>query len=135
MKDIIGALEYVCLLDLNMSKIIARVDTGATTSSLHVESLILHDKDEKAYVTFTLEKGTNATKYFLPVHKLRKVRSSNGDAEKRPVIKTNIQLGERLWEIQLSLTNREKMRYPMLLGREAMGSKFLVNPAKNFLQP
>lgn len=138
MKDvIIGALEHVSLPELNLHNIVVRVDTGAKTSSLHVESLSLHEKkgetQDETWVTFTLEKGEDAPEFSMPAHSVRKVKSSNGETEQRPVIKTPIQLGEKHWTIQLTLTNREKMLYPMLLGRQAMGSKFLVNPAKEFL--
>lgn len=134
MKDItIGALEHVSLPDLELHHIVVRVDTGAKTSSLHVENLRLHEKGGTIWATFTLEKGGNAPQFSLPTHSVRKVISSNGEAEQRPVIKTLIHMAEKQWIIQLTLTNREKMRYPMLLGRQAMGSKFLVNPAKTFL--
>lgn len=134
MKDIIiGALEHVTLPELNLHNIVVRVDTGAKTSSLHVESLSVIQKDDKAWATFTLEKGKDAQEFSFPAYGIRKVKSSNGEIEQRPVIKTIIKLEKKSWTIQLTLTNREKMRYPMLLGRQAMGSKFLVNPAKDFL--
>jgi hypothetical protein len=63
----------------------------------------------------------------------RMVSDSGGHKEKRYVIVTTIQLGESAWEIEITLTNRDTMKFRMLLGRTAMGGKIIVNPGRSFL--
>jgi hypothetical protein len=64
---------------------------------------------------------------------MRKVKSSNGTSEQRYVIETPIVLGEENWSIEITLTDRSDMSYLILLGREALGKRFLVDPSKVFL--
>ena len=64
----------------------------------------------------------------------RKIRNSGGISQLRPVIKTNIMVGDRLWAIELSLTDRDVMGFRMLLGRQAVRHKFLVDPGRSYLQ-
>ena len=64
----------------------------------------------------------------------RKVRNSGGHTQVRPVVLTTIKLGEEQWQIELTLTNRDVMGFRMLLGRQAVRHRFLVNPGKSFLQ-
>jgi hypothetical protein len=63
----------------------------------------------------------------------RRVTSSDGQSEKRYIIRTAVALGELFWPIELSLTNRKSMRFRMLLGRAAISGHVLVNPAKSYL--
>ena len=64
----------------------------------------------------------------------RKIRNSGGIAQSRPVIKTEVKLGGQIWSIELSLTDRDVMGFRMLLGRQAVRNKFLVDPGKSFWQ-
>lgn len=132
-KITIGSLETVSfpLLDIEA---IARVDTGATTSSLHVDEYEITDTVAGKQVRFTYQlNGENTIYHSLPLLQVKKVISSNGTAEYRPVVETDMTLGEKTWHVKLTLTNRERMRYPMLLGRQAMGKKFLIDPSVKFL--
>ena len=70
-----------------------------------------------------------------PVVDRRDVTSSNGEREKRYVISTPIRIGDREWQIEVTLTNRDAMSYRMLLGRQAIGGGILVDPASSFRQP
>ncbi len=140
-KTIIGALETIYLPSLSLA-ITARIDTGATTSSLHVDDYEIIQQEGKQWVRFSYHSlgqsslGQNnhtVHEHCFPLLRIKKVISSNGKAEQRPVIETDIQLANQRWKIKLTLTNREQMKYPMLLGRQAMGNKFLINPAMTFL--
>ena len=64
---------------------------------------------------------------------LREVKDSGGHIEKRPFIETRVCLGDYEWPIELSLTNREQMRFRMLIGRKGLEGHFLVNPEKSYL--
>jgi ribosomal protein S6--L-glutamate ligase len=63
------------------------------------------------------------------------VTSSNGERENRYVIRTPVRIGEREWDIEVTLTNRESMNYRMLLGRQAIADGILVDPGSSFRQP
>ncbi|MGF1538483.1 MAG: ATP-dependent zinc protease, partial [Elainellaceae cyanobacterium] len=69
-----------------------------------------------------------------PLAERRTVRSSNGQLEERPVIRTRITLGDQGWDIDVTLTHRSAMAFRMLLGREALQSRFLVDSGRSFLQ-
>lgn len=133
MKDTVGALEKISLPELDLQQITARVDTGATTSCLHVDNYDIFSKKGKEWVEFSFKKRNKTINHVMPLIKSKKVISSNGKSEVRPVIETTIQLGIMTWTIKLTLTNRHRMRYRMLLGRQALGKKFVVDPAKKFL--
>tara|TARA_R110000868_G_scaffold120477_2_gene319765 strand:+ start:62432 stop:62785 length:354 start_codon:yes stop_codon:yes gene_type:complete len=114
-----------------------RVDTGATTSSLHVDNIEEFSTDGKRYVKFDIhpdvhnvEKVVSKT---LPLSGKKVVKSSSADTEKRVVIKTAINLGGKTWNIKLTLTDRSSMTSLMLLGREAMKNRILVDPGEEFI--
>jgi len=137
-KEIVGRLESIALPDLAISDLQVRVDTGAKTSSLHVDNIVKYMKKGKPCVKFDLHPDIHNVSRLVscnaPICDIRKIKSSNGDSEQRYVIKTPIVLGSRSWEIEITLTDRSDMNYLMLLGREALGAGFLVDPSKVFLQ-
>lgn len=136
-KTIIGCIESCSLPDLGISDINVRVDTGAKTSSLHVDNLVKHVKGNVTGVQFDIHPDVHNVNRIVTCHAklagIRKIKSSNGESEQRYVIKTPIQLGKHTWEIEITLTNREDMSYLMLLGREGLGDLFLVDPSVVFL--
>ncbi|MGJ8692678.1 MAG: ATP-dependent zinc protease family protein [Thalassotalea sp.] len=136
-KIIIGRLETMSLPDLNITNLHVRVDTGAQTSSLHVDNIKQIKMNGKPAVTFDLHPDSHdvsvVTKCKALIDDIRKVKSSNGISEQRFVIKTTAQLGGLSWPIQISLTDRSDMTYLMLLGREALGDKFYIDPDEVFL--
>ncbi len=128
-KILIGIEERLTLPDLGL-EVIARIDTGAKTSALHVEQLEVLRIDGKRHAKFALHADAPPEGYFcLPLVSMRKIKSSNGAVESRPVVKTHLVMNTHRWLIELTLTNRDNMQYPMLLGREAMGSRVLVDPS------
>ncbi|MFT5760066.1 MAG: hypothetical protein ACI9LM_004850 [Alteromonadaceae bacterium] len=136
-KTIIGRLESIKLPDLNIGDLQVRVDTGAKTSSLHVDNLVKVIIAGKPWVNFALHPDIHNVDKIVncsaPISDIRKIKSSNGTTEERYVIKTMVVLGNKTWSIELTLTNRADMNYLMLLGREALGQRFLVDPSKVFL--
>ncbi len=136
-KMIIGSLEVCDLPDIGISDLQIRVDTGAKTSSLHVDNLEKFSKKGKPWVRFyihpdiyDIEKVTSCES---ALHGVRNVKSSNGMSEERYVIKTLIRLGDQSWPINITLTDRSDMSYLMLFGRQGMGERVLVDPSKTFL--
>jgi ribosomal protein S6--L-glutamate ligase len=131
-KIIIGKEEWCCLPELGLTAIKARVDTGARTSALHAFNICTHTEDGKQIVTFDIHPLQHNRKVtqrcHAPIIDRRDVRSSNGEVERRYVIKTPLKLGGESWDIEVTLTNRDAMGYRMLLGREAMHSRVLIDP-------
>lgn len=136
-KAIIGRLETIALPELAIADIQVRVDTGAKTSSLHVDNIVKFKKNGKLMVKFDLHPDVYNVEEIIsceaPIHDIRRVKSSNGTSEQRYVILTEVQLGEVNWSIEITLTDRSDMSYLMLFGREAIGKRFLVDPSKVFV--
>lgn len=136
-KMIIGNLETCDLPELEISQLQIRVDTGAKTSSLHVDNLEYMEKAGKPYVKFDIHPNVHNVDQIVrrkaPVSDVRKIKSSNGESEKRYVITTEFHLGGKHWPIEITLTDRSDMTYLMLFGREGMGDKVLVDPSQTFL--
>ena len=135
-KHIIGKEEWVGLPELGLPVIKARVDSGARTSSLHAFNIKVYTARGEQWVRFDVHPIQKTQK--VNVHcrarlvEFREVKSSSGHVEQRPVIQTTFRLGDQSWPIQLTLTNRDSMGYRMLLGREAMEGRVLVDPEISF---
>jgi hypothetical protein len=136
-KIIIGRLESIDLPQLGIEDLEVRVDTGAKTSSLHVDNIKKSIVDGVHQVTFDIHPDSHNVNRIVtctaPLSDIRKIKSSNGTSEQRYVIDTTIVLGGESWAIEISLTDRSDMSYLMLFGREALGERFLVDPSKVFL--
>jgi hypothetical protein len=136
-KIIIGVLETCSLPELNISDLQIRIDTGAKTSSLHVDDIKRERRDGRLGVSFTLHPDIydveKVTACWAPVSDVRRIKSSNGAIEQRLIIKTQLVMHTIEKEIEITLTNRSDMSYLMLLGREGMGKDFLVDPSQTFL--
>jgi hypothetical protein len=136
-KAIIGRLESIALPELAIADLQVRVDTGAKTSSLHVDNITKVTKKGKVMVKFDLHPEVHNVEHIIsceaPLHDIRRVKSSNGKSEQRYVISTPVKLGNEHWNIEITLTDRSDMSYLMLFGREAIGDKFLVDPSKVFI--
>jgi hypothetical protein len=134
--DIIGWREWISLPDLEIKEIKVKVDTGAKTSSLHAFDLEKYKRNGKEYVKFKVHPDQDSVKEIVTcraqILEYRKVKSSNGHSELRPVILTNVVLLGREWLIEITLTNRDAMGFRMLLGRDSIKYKFLVNVGKSF---
>lgn len=133
-RAVIGRREMVTLPVLGIT-LCAKSDTGARTSALHAEDIESFEEDDRLWVSFTTRSGGPHTPphvFKLHLHDRRQVRSSNGQAEWRYVIRTPMRLGELEFPLELSLTDRRDMRHPMLLGRRAL-RRLLVAPGAAFL--
>lgn len=136
-KIVIGALETCDLPELNIFDLQIRVDTGAKTSSLHVDEIIKERKDGKLGVGFTLHPDMydieKVTRCWAPISDVRRIKSSNGAVDQRFIIKTMMVMGSIKKEIEITLSNRSDMSYLMLLGREGIGKDFLVDASETFI--
>ena len=133
---IIGWREWISLPELDIKEIKAKVDTGARTSSLHAFDIEKYKRDGKEFVKFKVHPDQDNSKKVITcrakILEYRKVKSSNGQSELRPVILTSAHLLGEKWPIEITLTNRDEMGFRMLLGRASIKNKFLVNVGKSF---
>lgn len=134
---ILGALEVCDLPELQISDLHVRVDTGAKTSSLHVDNIEAKRIKGIKWVSFDIHSDIHNVSHVVrrssKVKEVRLIKSSNAAKEKRYVIETLITMGGRTWPIEVTLTDRSNMSYLMLLGRQAMMDRVLVDPAKEYL--
>lgn len=137
-KPVIGWREWCALPDLGVDAVKAKVDTGARTSSLHAFGVEEVDRDGVPWVRFEVHPAQRSKRGALvveaPLVEHRSVRPSTGVEELRPVIRTRIALGGKRWPIEVTLTDRDVMGFRMLLGRHAVRRRFLVDPARSYLQ-
>lgn len=137
MLKIIGSVECCSLEELGIHKIDARIDTGAKTSSLHATNIEAFKKEKKKWVRFEVNYILDGKPISItcetPLLTRRRVKTSNENSEKRLMIRTPMTMGDITYEIELNLANRESMEYQMLLGREALIGRFLINPSESFL--
>ncbi|MGY6529071.1 MAG: ATP-dependent zinc protease family protein [Cyanobacterium sp.] len=134
---LIGWREYLALPHLGVKEIKAKIDTGAKTSALHAFNVKIVEKEHQKIVEFEIHpiQKENQTSIVAtaPLLEYRTVKNSGGVAETRPVIETNVILGNISWAIALTLTNRDSMGFRMLLGRDAVKNRFLVDTGNSFL--
>ena len=136
-RIIVGGEEWCALPDLEIPAIKARVDSGAKTSSLHAFNIRPFERGGDTWVRFEVHPLPNDRSTTVDcearVIDQRLVKSSSGAGEKRYVVRTPLQYGDHRWDIELTLTNRDSMGYRMLLGREAMNGRILVDPAASLV--
>ncbi|WP_396145768.1 30S ribosomal protein S6--L-glutamate ligase [Flavobacterium sp.] len=136
-KIILGSEEWCSFPELGIPAIKARVDSGAKTSALHAINIVPFTKEGVNWVKFDINPIQNNLKTVIHCEALlidkRIVKSSSGYREQRFVIQTNINIGNDNWPIEMTLTNRDSMGFRMLLGREAMSGRILVDPEQKYL--
>jgi len=136
-KTIVGSQEWISLPDLSIPAIKVRVDSGAKTSALHAVNIQPFNRNNEAWVTFDVfpiqHNGKKVIHCEARVIDKRIIKSSTGNRENRYVIKTPLKVNELSYDIELTLTNRDSMGYRMLLGREAMAGRMVVDPEGSFL--
>lgn len=135
--QVMGWREWISLPELQVAFIKAKIDTGARTSVLHAEEIKIVRKNGARFVRFKIYPGqktkTSAISLRAPLIEKRVIRSSTGHESKRPVIRTMVQLGQLKWPIEITLFDRDVMGFRMLVGRQAIATKFLVDPYHSYL--
>jgi len=133
---VIGWREWLALPQLGVAAIKAKVDTGARTSSLHVDTLQTTERDGETWLQFQISstgrKHSPVYECMAPAVARRMVSDSSGHATLRWFIRTTIELAGERFEAEINLTNRRNMLFPMLFGRLALGQRFVVDPAASY---
>ena len=135
--NILGSEEWCSFGELQIPAIKARIDSGAKTSSIQATNIKRVIRQGVPYVDFEVNpiQDNRSVSVFCSAKIIdtRIIKSSSGTTQKRYVIKTPLTIMGQTFEIELTLANRDSMDYRMLLGREAMNGRFLVDPSKHFL--
>lgn len=136
---VLGWREWASLPELRIARIKCKVDTGARTSALHtffIEPVREHGRERVRFGIHPYQGRTDIRRVCTAdVLDERMVADSGGHRERRVFIRTPIVLGDESWPIDLSLTNRDTMRFRMLLGRTGIEGRFLVDPSTSYVAP
>ena len=132
----LGWREWVSLPELDIPLIKAKVDTGAKTSALHTFKHQLFTHESSNWIRFWLHPSHQTDEEIMceaPIKGYRRITNSGGTSEQRHLIETPVLIGHVQRTIEITLTNRDSMRFKMLLGRQAL-SDFVVYPGQDYLQ-
>ncbi|MBB1485081.1 ATP-dependent zinc protease [Oceanospirillum sp. D5] len=131
---ILGSREWVWI-DSIAQHLKARVDSGATTSSLSAFNQVLFERNGKKWVRFKLEEGGDALSVEAPLLRWAYVQQASSDKpDKRAVVELWIQVGGVREKAEFTLSDRRKMTYPVLLGREFFKDIALIDVGKSYIQ-
>ena len=132
---LIGWREWLALPQLGLAALKVKVDTGARSSSLHVDGLHEYVRDGRTWLRFTLatgRRGIGLVECQAPAFDRRDVTDSGGHVTSRWFIRTVVCLAGIDWETEINLTDRRNMLFPMLLGRSALSGRFRVDPQLSY---
>jgi len=135
-RIVLGWREWLALPALGIAAIRAKVDTGARSSSLHVDTHWRFMEGGAPWAGFRITTGVRGEQVIeasAPIHDEREVTDSGGNRSRRIFLRTPLRLAGIEREIEINLTDRRDMLFPMLLGRTAMARTFTVDPARSFL--
>ncbi|WP_439107729.1 ATP-dependent zinc protease family protein [Congregibacter sp.] len=134
-KSIIGWREWCAFPDLQLPGILAKIDTGAKTSALHAFNICASDKGDD-WIKFSVHPVQRRKQPVIVCEArcldMRAVTSSNGKTENRPVVLTTLRIGPHHFEAEVTLTNRDQMGFRMLIGRQSLNRRFIVDPSLSY---
>tara|TARA_B100000123_G_scaffold241872_1_gene195839 strand:- start:611 stop:1051 length:441 start_codon:yes stop_codon:yes gene_type:complete len=129
----LGWREWVFLPHHNNFKLKAKIDTGARTSSIHASNIQIFSKGEVKMVRFQLHQLKSLLNVETKLISLKKIKSSFGETEIRPLIHLEIQIGEFSTLTEITLAERSKLTYPMLIGRNTLKKKHIIHSHRSYL--
>lgn len=134
-KTIIGRSEYIAFPEFGLENIPAKIDTGAYSTALHSNKTWLEESDGKSILCFEVI-DQEQQKKTIRCEKFRQksVKSSNGKKELRYIIKTKLIIAGKKRMSDVSLTNRKKMKFKVLVGRKVLNNGFLIDVSKSNIQ-
>lgn len=133
---VIGWHECISLPELGLTDFAVKIDTGAKTTALHADDIETFQKDAAKWVRFRSPDipGIPPRTCEFPVFTKRDITNTSGTPETRIVIRTPMVLDGRRWSIDISLTDRGTMRFPLILGRRALRTRHIVvHPGKSYI--
>ena len=130
----IGWREIVHLPELGLLDIPAKIDSGARTSSLHAHVLEEFEREDEQFVRFAVDWDGERHECEAIHVAIRGITSSNGETQRRYVIKTPLKIGSLTFRAEISLADRSDMKFPMLIGRSSLRRRFAVDSGHSWLQ-
>ena len=127
MKQTIGRIDKADFPLLDLYEIAVKIDTGAFTSSIHCKNVIEENGLLKCNFLDEEHPDYDGKEIIFENYQMAKVKSSNGVVQTRYKIKTEIILFGEKYDIQLTLSDREEMKFPVLLGRKFLNKKYIVD--------
>jgi hypothetical protein len=136
--QVYGWREWVVVTDgKHEQKMVAKLDTGALTSSIHVEEKALFERDGKKWVRFVVtdpgEKDSKRLRIEAPLIRIARIKEPGGDSEAREVVRLSFKIGERKMKADFTLNNRSNMLSPILIGRRAIKELGWVDASRAYL--
>jgi hypothetical protein len=135
-RHALGWREWLSLPQWGVDFVKAKIDTGARSSSLHAFDLRTFERDAQEWVKFEIHPWQRSTADMVtadaPVVGWRDVRSSSGSIDRRPVVRTTLVIAGMFFDADVTLTRRDEMGFRMLIGREAIRRRFVVDPAISY---
>lgn len=132
-KKIVGRKEIITILDLNLVDLDAKIDTGADSNALHCDHIEIHEDSVEFTLLDKVHPSYHGKRMKMPLHEIKRVKSSNGQVQLRPSIKVNVKFMGKEYKSVISLTDRSDMKFPMLIGRRFLSDRFLVDVSKEYL--
>lgn len=135
-RDVIGWREIVGLPELGIPQIRAKIDSGARTSALHAEDREIFERGGARWVRFKASTMIDGPPCVIeaPIVAQRDIKNTSGVPERRLIIRTLLLLGRHHWRIELSLADRDAMKFDLIIGRTALkGRNILIDPGRSFL--
>jgi len=129
----IGWREWIVFPEYSDFPIKAKIDTGARSSALHATHINEFSKGEEVWVKFRVYQGREFLLIETPIVGYKKITNSFGHSEQRPVIQLKIKMGEKTWRTKVTLSKRNKLAHPMLIGRKSLKKRHVIHSHKSFL--
>ena len=129
----LGWREWVFLPSYNDFKLKAKIDTGARTSAIHASNIQIYRKNGSEMVKFQIYQSKSFLEIDTVLTSYKKIKSSFGQTEIRPTIYMKIQIGAEIWLTEITLAQRAKLTYPMLIGRNSLNKKHIIHSHKSYL--
>ena len=129
----LGWREWVFLPLYNDFKLKAKIDTGARTSSIHASNIQIYQKEDSQMVKFQIYQSESFLDIDTKLVSYKKIKSSFGQTETRPTVHMKIQIGKETWLTEITLAQRSKLTYPMLIGRNSLNKKHIIHSHRSYL--
>ena len=129
----LGWREWVFLPSYNDFKLKAKIDTGARTSAIHATNIQIYRKNCSEMVKFQIYQSQSFLNIDTELISYKKIKSSFGQTEIRPTVYMKIQIGSEIWLTEITLAQRAKLTYPMLIGRNSLNKKHIIHSHKSYL--
>lgn len=130
---IVGRREIISIIDLELYDLDAKVDTGADSNALHCDDIVIDGNNVHFRLLDEVHPSYHGKKMTMPLYKVKRVKSSNGEVQERASIKVTVNFFGKKYKSVISLTNRADMKFPMLIGRRFLKDRFLVDVSKENL--